>query len=103
MNRLKRFRGKWSRPYADEIPEGVGVGATDDGVGPLEEEDLPSTSFAERISIGGEETAITGVSSPIVDIVAKKVESRQVQYMALTATYEAIWLPGLHWYLNTML
>jgi len=33
------------------------------------------------------------VSSPVIDIVAKRVEKRQVQYLALTATYEAFWLP----------
>ncbi|KAG2925249.1 hypothetical protein PC119_g3534 [Phytophthora cactorum] len=62
VNRLKRCRRRWSRLFADEIPE------------------------------GGEETAFSGVSSPIVDIVAKRIEARELQYLVLTATYETFWL-----------
>ncbi|KAG4051109.1 hypothetical protein PC123_g13664 [Phytophthora cactorum] len=43
-------------------------------------------------SVGGEETAFSGVSSPIVDIVAKRIEARELQYLVLTATYETFWL-----------
>ncbi|KAG2873569.1 hypothetical protein PC114_g25782 [Phytophthora cactorum] len=78
VNRLKRFRGRWSRPFTDEIPEGAEENASEDGTGPLQEEDLPSTSFVERLSVGGEETAFSGVSSPIVDIVAKWIEAREL-------------------------
>ncbi|ETP00315.1 hypothetical protein F441_22269 [Phytophthora nicotianae CJ01A1] len=92
VNRLKRFKGRWSRPYADEVPSDVGGDESDEGTGPLEMNDLPPTSFVERLSIGGEETAFSGVSSPIVDIVAKKVEKRELQYLVLTATYETFWL-----------
>ncbi|KAI9994879.1 hypothetical protein PInf_011719 [Phytophthora infestans] len=80
------------RPYADKVPDGVENDATDDGTDLLAEGDLPSTSFAGRLSIGGKETAITGVSSLIVDIVAKKVEAREVQYLTLNATNAALWL-----------
>ncbi|RAW23858.1 hypothetical protein PC110_g19713 [Phytophthora cactorum] len=55
-------------------------------------EDLPPISFVERLSIGGEETAISGVNSPIVDIVAKRIETGELQYLVLTATYETFWL-----------
>ncbi|KAG3064507.1 hypothetical protein PI124_g23353 [Phytophthora idaei] len=92
VNRLKRFRGRWSRPYADEVPEGVEQDASEDGTGLLEEEDLPPTSFVERLSIGGEDTVFSGVNSPIVDIVAKRIEARELQYLVLTATYETFWL-----------
>ncbi|OWY99055.1 hypothetical protein PHMEG_00030015, partial [Phytophthora megakarya] len=37
-------------------------------------------------------TAFTGVSSPILDIVAKRVENRLIEYLALTPTYETFWL-----------
>ncbi|ETL85275.1 hypothetical protein L917_15125, partial [Phytophthora nicotianae] len=37
----------WSRPYGDDMPEGVQNNASDGGLGPLNEEDLPSTSFVE--------------------------------------------------------
>ncbi|KAG3081999.1 hypothetical protein PI125_g20045 [Phytophthora idaei] len=57
VNRLKRFRGRWSRAFADEIPGGAEENASEDGTGPLQEEDPPSTSFVERLSVGGEETA----------------------------------------------
>jgi len=58
------------------------------------EADLPDSRFVERITIGGGgEAAFTNVSSPVIDIVAKRVEKRQVQYLALTATYETFWLP----------
>jgi hypothetical protein len=93
VNRLKKFCGRWSRPYADEVPEGVEREGEEEGTGPLSDEDLPPSSFAERIAIGGEDSAVTGVSSPIVDIVAKRFEARQLQYLALTATYETFWLP----------
>ncbi|KAG3234887.1 hypothetical protein PI124_g20068 [Phytophthora idaei] len=92
VNRLKRFRGRWSRPFADEIPEGAEEKASEDGTGPLQEEDLSSTSFVERLSVGGEETAFSGVSSPIVDTVAKRIEAPELQYLVLTATYETFWL-----------
>ncbi|KAG3041766.1 hypothetical protein PC121_g23269 [Phytophthora cactorum] len=83
---------KTSRPYADEVPGGVEQDASEDGTGPLEEEDLPLTSFVERLSIGGEDTAFSVVNSPIVDIVAKRIEARELQYLVLTATYETFWL-----------
>ncbi|KAG3107176.1 hypothetical protein PI125_g12978 [Phytophthora idaei] len=92
VNRLKRFRGRWSQPFADEIPEDAEEKASEDGTGPLQEEDLQSTSFVERLSVGGEKTAFSGVSSPIVDIVAKRIEARELQYLVLTATYETFWL-----------
>ncbi|KAF1772930.1 hypothetical protein GQ600_22697 [Phytophthora cactorum] len=83
---------RWSRPYADEVPEGVEQDASEDGTGPLKEEDLPPTSFVERLSKGGEETAFSGVNSPIVDVVAKRIEARELQYLVLTATDETFWL-----------
>ncbi|KAG2773833.1 hypothetical protein Pcac1_g15547 [Phytophthora cactorum] len=92
VNRLKPSRGRRSRPYADEVPGGVEQDASEDGTGPLEEEDLPVTSFVERLSIGGEDTAFSVVNSPIVDIVAKRIEARELQYLVLTATYETFWL-----------
>ncbi|OWZ08183.1 hypothetical protein PHMEG_00019311 [Phytophthora megakarya] len=45
-----------------------------------------------RVAIGSDETAFTGVSSPILDIVAKRVENRLIEYLALTPTSETFWL-----------
>ncbi|KAE9213551.1 hypothetical protein PF004_g15304 [Phytophthora fragariae] len=59
----------------------------------LTEEDLPPTSFVERLSIGGEETAFSGVSNPVVGVLAKRVYNREELYLVLTATYEVCWRP----------
>ncbi|KAE9189351.1 hypothetical protein PF002_g25069 [Phytophthora fragariae] len=93
VNRLKRFQGRWSRPFPSEVPEGVQSTAGVDDQGPLSEEGLPPTSFVERLSIGGEETAFSGVSNPVVDVLAKRVYNREEQYLVLTATYEVCWRP----------
>ncbi|OWZ16729.1 LOW QUALITY PROTEIN: hypothetical protein PHMEG_0009424 [Phytophthora megakarya] len=93
VNRLKKFKGCWSRPYSDEVavaPEnevgesrGVsGAPPVEDG-DPLSEEDLPADSYVEHVAIGN---CIYGVSSPILDIVAKHVENRLFEYLALTPT-----------------
>ncbi|OWZ00283.1 hypothetical protein PHMEG_00028561 [Phytophthora megakarya] len=102
VNRLKKFKGRWSRPYSDEVhvapenEEGKGRGVSgappvEDG-DPLRGEDLPADSYVERVAIGSDETAFKGASSPILDIVAKCVENRSIEYLVLTPTYEAFWL-----------
>ncbi|KAE8880567.1 hypothetical protein PF003_g35256 [Phytophthora fragariae] len=40
---------------------------------PLEEDDLPSSSCAERITIGADDTAVTGTDAPLLSVVAKRV------------------------------
>ncbi|OWY99396.1 hypothetical protein PHMEG_00029604 [Phytophthora megakarya] len=62
-----------------------------DDEGPLAEEDLPTTSFVERVVIGDEETAFTGVSNSIVDVLAKGKPNGEEQYQVLTAFYEVCW------------
>ncbi|KAE8909760.1 hypothetical protein PF001_g4671 [Phytophthora fragariae] len=94
VNRLKRFVGRWSRPFPTEVPVGVETRPDADDAGPLSVEDLPTTSFVERLTLGGEETAFSGVSCPIVDILAKRVKGRQKQYLVLTASYETLWRPA---------
>ncbi|KAE8988354.1 hypothetical protein PR003_g23459 [Phytophthora rubi] len=92
VNRLKKFRGRWTRPFMDEVPEGIeedGEGIED---GPLEETDLPASSFTERVTIGRGDTALTGVASPLLEIVAKRVVNRAVEYLVLTANYESHWV-----------
>ncbi|KAE9048416.1 hypothetical protein PR001_g3816 [Phytophthora rubi] len=92
VNRLKKYRGKWTRPFMDEVPAGVeeAEGGTD---GPLEEVDLPSSGFAERITIGTDDTAVTGTDAPLLSVVAKRVTEGKVEYLALTTSYETFWLP----------
>ncbi|GMF40664.1 unnamed protein product [Phytophthora fragariaefolia] len=59
VNRRKRFQGRWNRPYPSEVPSGVDSEPGVDDNGPLTEGDLPSTSFVERLVVGGEETAFS--------------------------------------------
>ncbi|ETP34721.1 hypothetical protein F442_17000 [Phytophthora nicotianae P10297] len=93
VNHLKTFNERWSRPFPSNVPDGIEVRPEEDDEGPLLEEDLPSTSYVERLSIGGEETAITGVDYPLVYILARRRKDREVQYLVLLATYETLWRP----------
>ncbi|GMF40671.1 unnamed protein product [Phytophthora fragariaefolia] len=93
VNRLKKFRGRWTRPYIDEVPEGVVEDGEEVEDGPLEEADLPPSSFAERVTIGRGDTALLGVSSPLLEIVAKGVVDHAVEYLVLTANYRSHWVP----------
>ncbi|GMF28614.1 unnamed protein product [Phytophthora fragariaefolia] len=93
VNRLKKFAGRWSRPFPNEVPAGVERQPDADDAGPLTVDDLPTTSFVERLTLGGEETVFSGVTSPIVEVLAKRVKGRQEQYLVLTASYETCWRP----------
>ncbi|GMF48819.1 unnamed protein product [Phytophthora fragariaefolia] len=92
VNRLKPYRGKWTRPYMDETPEGLhgSVAGGDDG--PLTEADLPVSSFAEWLTLGGEDTVVIGVYTPLVEVIAKRNGGREVKYLVVTSTYETLWL-----------
>jgi hypothetical protein len=92
-NRIKAYKGRMSRPLPNEVPEGVATQPDTDDDGPFTEEDLPATSYVERLTIGGEETAFSGVGSPIVDVLAKRVKNHEEQYLVLTASYETCWRP----------
>ncbi|OWY98114.1 hypothetical protein PHMEG_00031203 [Phytophthora megakarya] len=91
VNRLKKFRGRWTRPYTDEVPAEVEGEDVQDG--PLEEADLPSSSFTERLTMAQEDTVIAGADKPLLEIVAKRTVNRSVEYLALTPNYETFWLP----------
>ncbi|OWY95359.1 hypothetical protein PHMEG_00034659 [Phytophthora megakarya] len=58
----------------------------------LKTKKMKVVDYVERVAIGSDETAFTGVSSPILDIVAKRVENRLIEYLALTPTYDTFWL-----------
>ncbi|GMF48867.1 unnamed protein product [Phytophthora fragariaefolia] len=64
VNRLKPYRGKWTRPYMDEPPEGLEASFAGGDEGPLTEADLPVSSFAERLTLGGEDTVVIGLIRP---------------------------------------
>ncbi|GMF45018.1 unnamed protein product [Phytophthora fragariaefolia] len=93
VNRMKKYWGRWTRPYIDEVPANLDseVGGTE--VEPLVEADLPPSRFAERLTLGGEDTIITRVDGPLVELVAKRKMDCGVEYLALTSTYETFWLP----------
>ncbi|OWY91256.1 hypothetical protein PHMEG_00040239 [Phytophthora megakarya] len=80
-----------SRPFPSEVPAGIESRTGVDDEGPLTEEDLPTTSFVERVVIGDEETAFTGVSNAIVDVLAKRKLNGEEQYLVWTASYEVCW------------
>ncbi|KAE8965564.1 hypothetical protein PF005_g28106 [Phytophthora fragariae] len=93
VNRLKKFRGRWTRPYMDEVPEGITENGDEVENGPLGETDLPASSFIERLTVGRDDVAISGTDAPLLDVVAKRVVNRAAEYLALTANYETFWLP----------
>ncbi|KAE8885890.1 hypothetical protein PF010_g32403 [Phytophthora fragariae] len=47
----------------DEVPEDV-VNTAEGDNGPLEEADLPRSSFAERLTVGSDDTVIAGTDAP---------------------------------------
>ncbi|GMF35670.1 unnamed protein product [Phytophthora fragariaefolia] len=101
-NKTKKLAFSWHGPYRvvgqlgentykiaipshpDRVPE-------PDDASPLTINDLPTTSFAERLALGGEETVFSGVTNPIVEVIDKRVKNRQEQYLVLTASYETCW------------
>ncbi|OWZ04863.1 LOW QUALITY PROTEIN: hypothetical protein PHMEG_00023158 [Phytophthora megakarya] len=83
VNRLKHFRGKWSRPYPSEVSAEIQSERGIDDDGPLTEDDLPSTSYVERLVIGSEETAFSGVSCPVIDIIARRKKNGEEQFLVV--------------------
>ncbi|GMF25490.1 unnamed protein product [Phytophthora fragariaefolia] len=97
VNRMKKYRGKWTRPYVDEVPVGLGSEVEGGEVEPLAEVDLPPSRFAERLTLGGEYTIIAGVHAPLVEFVAKKggllgFWRKVVQEVLLTASVDLSFL-----------
>ncbi|KAH9149539.1 hypothetical protein LEN26_004246 [Aphanomyces euteiches] len=77
VDRLKPFRGYYSRPYNEETPEDES---------PLEEltlDCLPRSSFTDRVDFGDGDIAYTSVDSPIHKIVDKRrlPNSREPDYL----------------------
>ncbi|KAE9332380.1 hypothetical protein PR003_g14547 [Phytophthora rubi] len=92
VNRLKKFRWRWTRPYMDKIPNGITENGDEVEDGPLDETDLPASSFTELLTVGRDDVAISGTDAPLLDVVVKRVVNRAVEYLALTANYETFWL-----------
>ncbi|GMF46099.1 unnamed protein product [Phytophthora fragariaefolia] len=93
---VERFNGTLRgmlkiRPFADEVPGGVSNSEVGEE-GPLLQDDLPPSSFAEDRRFGGNELVVTGVDEAIVDILVRRVEKRALQYVVLTANYKTAWM-----------
>lgn len=58
VNRLKTYRGKWTRPVLDELPPGAKETEEGSGNGPLDESDLQPSSFVERLTVSREDTVL---------------------------------------------
>ena len=76
VDRLKKFRGYFSRPFNDDIPS-----TSDDAQ--LSLDDLPSSSFVERIDFPDNDVAYTNVSSPIFRILdtRRRPHTREPDYL----------------------
>ncbi|GMF23673.1 unnamed protein product [Phytophthora fragariaefolia] len=96
VNRLKPFKGRWRRPFADEVPDGIEDG-DDKEDRPLQEDDLPPSSFAEDRVFGGDELVITVLHEAVVDILARHIEKHELQYLVLIASYKTAWCRAVSW------
>ncbi|GMF43384.1 unnamed protein product [Phytophthora fragariaefolia] len=77
---------------ADVYPEGLDGSVAVGDYPPLTEADLPVSSFAERLTLGGEDTVVIGVDTPLVEVVSKRNGGSEVEYLVVTSTYETFWL-----------
>ncbi|KAH9109248.1 hypothetical protein AeMF1_015659, partial [Aphanomyces euteiches] len=77
VDRLKPFRGYYSRPYNDDVPQG------DDEQDELTLDCLPNSSFVDLVSFPDDDVAYTNSRSPIYRIVDKKREpgTRETDYL----------------------
>ncbi|OWZ19286.1 LOW QUALITY PROTEIN: hypothetical protein PHMEG_0006486 [Phytophthora megakarya] len=86
VNRMKTYPGRMSRPFSHETSDGADLYV-----------ELRETSrqliLLKRIVIGGEETAFTGVSNSVVNVLAKRKLNGVDPYLVLTASYEVCWRP----------
>ncbi|GMF55212.1 unnamed protein product [Phytophthora fragariaefolia] len=93
VNQLKKYKGRWTRPFMDEVPSGIVNDGETMEDGPLKEADLPNSSFLERLSVGRSDSAFTGADAPLLEVVAKRVANGGIEYLALATNYETFWLP----------
>ena len=89
VNRLKRYRGFWSKPFEseqvnDEVQE---IGEEES----ITLDDLPANSFVKEIIYEDEEKVLSNVPEIIRKIVAKRVVDKRIQYLILTNDNDYIW------------
>ena len=106
VNRLRRFKGFWSRPYNVEVP-----GASEDAVPAssrpseipqdalTEDEqvsldDLPSSSFVESLSHENTDDVMLKTPGPAIQrILSKEMKKGHVHYLVLFADDSTRWIP----------
>ncbi|CAK4755647.1 unnamed protein product, partial [Aphanomyces euteiches] len=89
VDRLKPFRGYYSRPYNDDVPQG------DDEQDDLTLDCLPNSSFVDLVSFPDDDVAYTNSGSPIYRIVDKRREpgSRETDYLVEHVDGSKYWNP----------
>ncbi|ETV63638.1 hypothetical protein H257_19432 [Aphanomyces astaci] len=79
VDRLKPFRGYYSRSFDDEIPE------ADEACDELSIDCLPSSSFVERVSFPDDDVAYSSTSSPIFRQALEELHSLGVAHCDVRA------------------
>ncbi|KAH9112967.1 hypothetical protein LEN26_013206 [Aphanomyces euteiches] len=89
LDRLKPFRGYYSRPYNDDVPQ------SDDEQDDLTLDCLPNSSFVDLVSFPDDDIAYTNSGSPIYRIVDKRREpgSRETDYLVEHVDGSKYWNP----------
>ncbi|KAH9099595.1 hypothetical protein Ae201684P_018608 [Aphanomyces euteiches] len=89
VDRLKPFRGYYSRPYNDDVPQG------DDEQEDLTLDCLPNSSFVDLVSFPDDDVAYTNSGSPIYRIVDKMREpgTRETDYLVEHVDRSKYWTP----------
>ncbi|CAK4709916.1 unnamed protein product [Aphanomyces euteiches] len=73
IDRLKPFRGYWSRPYDHEVPYEMNNPVDQ----PLEPDQLPPDSFVTKVEFSDGDVSFTNVPSPVRGIVDKRRNGRR--------------------------
>ena len=92
VDRLKKFRGYWSRPYNEDVPSAP----SDSAATELRPDDLPNDSYVRRVRFADDDMAYTSVASPLVRIKDKRRQpgKREIEYLAEHADGREHWTPA---------
>lgn len=94
VDRLKAFRGYWTRPYDDEVPaEPEPLGPEGDDTA-LEPDMLPNSSFLNRVEFLDGDVAYTNTTSALDRIEDRRKErGKEVEYLVRHADQLTYWTP----------
>ncbi|ETV63669.1 hypothetical protein H257_19399 [Aphanomyces astaci] len=97
VDRLKAFRGYWTRPFNDEVPEGYQEtdGSWEEACDVLLGDDLlPDSSFIDRLEFADGDVAYTNTPTPIVKVLDKRrTAPGEPEYLVRHADGETHWTP----------